>query len=131
MSAARTLAEWLTYQQDLHPRSIDLGLERVQVNYAPDGSPPWNLVADAGRISVGADIIELDGNVVAASADGGRPTTIRTDFLSYDPATGLAETDRPVTVQYASSVVHARGLRAHLREGRLELLAEIRGHYEP
>jgi dihydrofolate synthase / folylpolyglutamate synthase len=29
MPAARTLADWLTYQQDLHPRSIDLGLERV------------------------------------------------------------------------------------------------------
>ncbi len=30
MPAARTLAEWLSYQQDLHPRSIDLGLERVR-----------------------------------------------------------------------------------------------------
>lgn len=29
MPAARTLAEWLTYQQELHPSSIDLGLERV------------------------------------------------------------------------------------------------------
>ena len=30
MSAGRTLAEWLSYQQDLHPQAIDLGLERVQ-----------------------------------------------------------------------------------------------------
>ena len=30
MPAGRTLAEWLSYQQDLHPRSIDLGLERVR-----------------------------------------------------------------------------------------------------
>src|SRR5258707_3176374 len=29
MPAARTLSEWLTYQQELHPSSIDLGLERV------------------------------------------------------------------------------------------------------
>jgi dihydrofolate synthase/folylpolyglutamate synthase len=30
MRAAGTLADWLAYQQDLHPNSIDLGLERVQ-----------------------------------------------------------------------------------------------------
>src|SRR5258708_35402549 len=29
MPAARTLSEWLTYQQELQPSSIDLGLERV------------------------------------------------------------------------------------------------------
>ena len=30
MPAGRTLAEWLAYQQDLHPKAIDLGLERVR-----------------------------------------------------------------------------------------------------
>jgi dihydrofolate synthase / folylpolyglutamate synthase len=30
MPAGRTLAEWLAYQQDLHPSAIDLGLERVR-----------------------------------------------------------------------------------------------------
>ena len=29
MPAGRTLAEWLDYQQDLHPLSIDLGLESI------------------------------------------------------------------------------------------------------
>jgi dihydrofolate synthase/folylpolyglutamate synthase len=30
MSGGRTLAEWLAYQETLHPQSIDLGLERVR-----------------------------------------------------------------------------------------------------
>lgn len=30
MPSARSLAEWLVFQQQLHPRSIDLGLERVR-----------------------------------------------------------------------------------------------------
>jgi len=30
MTATRTLAEWLEFQERLHPRSIDLGLERVR-----------------------------------------------------------------------------------------------------
>ena len=116
--------------QALADGSVDL--KRVHVNYAPPAGAAWGLVADTGRISAGADIIELDGNVAAASADAGGPTTtFQTDFLRYDPATGVAETDRPVTVLYASSVVHARGLRAFLREGRLELLGQVRGRYDP
>jgi lipopolysaccharide export system protein LptC len=107
-------------------------LERVQVKYAPAADAPWNLLADSGRISAGADIIELNGNVVAASAAEASPaTTIRTDSLRYDPATGVAETDGPVTILYASSVVHAQGLRARLREGRLDLLGQVHGRYEP
>jgi len=31
MPGGRTLAEWLAYQETLHPRAIDLGLERVRV----------------------------------------------------------------------------------------------------
>ncbi|HEV7432447.1 MAG TPA: Mur ligase family protein, partial [Steroidobacteraceae bacterium] len=31
MAGGRTLAEWLAYQQDLHPSAIDLSLERVRV----------------------------------------------------------------------------------------------------
>lgn len=110
--------------------SVDL--RRVHVNYTPPAGASWGLVADTGRISAGADIIELDGNVAAASADEGGPaTTFQTDFLRYDPVTGVAETDRPVTVIYASSVVHARGLRAFLGEGRLDLLGQVRGRYDP
>lgn len=116
--------------QTLADGSVDL--QRVHLNYTPPSGAPWGLVADSGRISSGADIIELDGNVAAASADEGGPTTtFQTDFLRYDPATGVAETDRSVTVLYASSVVHARGLRAFLRAGRLELLGQVRGRYDP
>ena len=116
--------------QTLADGSVDL--RRVHMNYTPAAGSPWILVADTGRISARADIIELNGNVAAASSDTSRPaTTFQTDFLRYDPATGVAETDRPVTVQYASNVLHARGLRAFLREGRVELLAQVRGRYDP
>src|SRR6516165_7650446 len=47
MPAGRTLAEWLSYQQDLNPRAIDLGLERVRVVAARLG-----LLPIAGRSAI-------------------------------------------------------------------------------
>jgi dihydrofolate synthase/folylpolyglutamate synthase len=47
MPVGRTLAEWLAYQQDLHPRAIDLGLERVRAVAARLG-----LLPPAGRTAL-------------------------------------------------------------------------------
>src|SRR4029079_18365637 len=37
--AKRTLAEWLDYQQSVHPRSIELGLDRVREVWRRMGQP--------------------------------------------------------------------------------------------
>jgi len=47
MPTGRTLAEWLSYQQALHPRSIDLGLERVRAV-----ADRLGLLPPAGRVAV-------------------------------------------------------------------------------
>lgn len=42
MSSGRTLDQWLRYQEELHPRNIDLGLDRVQAVWQrlQAGTPP-------------------------------------------------------------------------------------------
>jgi len=47
MDSGRTLEEWLSYQQALHPRSIDLGLERVRTVAGRLG-----LLPPAGRVAL-------------------------------------------------------------------------------
>src|SRR5712675_123270 len=47
MPAARTLADWLIFHQELHPSSIDLGLERVRAVAERLGLLPW-----AGRTAI-------------------------------------------------------------------------------
>ncbi|HEX5961500.1 MAG TPA: bifunctional tetrahydrofolate synthase/dihydrofolate synthase [Rhodanobacteraceae bacterium] len=47
--AMRTLDEWLEYQQQIHPRGIDMGLERVRQVWRSMGSPrPAPLVVTIG-----------------------------------------------------------------------------------
>ena len=53
MPTGRTLAEWLSYQQALHPRSIDLGLERVRAV-----ADRLGLLPPAGRVAVVAGTID-------------------------------------------------------------------------
>ena len=75
-------------------------------------------------------MIELSGNVVAATREADSPAaTIRTDYLEFDPGTNVAATDRKVVIEYAGSTVHATGLRAMLRQDRLELLSNVTGQY--
>lgn len=57
MGAGRTLEEWLSYQQSLHPRSIDLGLERVR--------------AVAGRLA----LLPLAGRVAIVGGTNGKGST--------------------------------------------------------
>ncbi len=109
-----------------------VALEEVALDYGRGSDLPWNVRAEAGRIPPGGKIIELTGNVVAVTRDSDHPpATIRTDYLEFDPDTSIAATDKEVTIDYAGSTVHAIGMRALLREDRLELLAAVKGRYVP
>lgn len=116
------------------PADGSVNLQQVSVDYDPATEMPWDLSADSGRIPAGGKMIELTGNVVAATRnaenDANSPAaTIRTDYLEFDPATDIAATDRNVVIEYAGSTVHATGMRALLREDRLELLGNVTGQY--
>jgi lipopolysaccharide export system protein LptC len=112
------------------PSDGSVNLTVVAVDYAPTGDVPWSLTAETGRIPPGDKMIELSGNVFATTRDPGNPAaTIRTDYLLFDPVTSIASTDRKVVIEYAGSTLHAIGLRALLRENRLELLSAVSGRY--
>jgi LPS export ABC transporter protein LptC len=112
------------------PADGSVELRDVAVNYDPATDVPWTLRATAGRLLPGGKMVELSGDVVAATREADDPpATIRTDYLEFDTATGVAATDRKVLIEYAGSTVNAVGLRATLREDRLELLADVRGRY--
>lgn len=113
------------------PTDGGVNLQDVTIDYDPAADLPWTLTASEGRIRAGVKMVELSGDVVATTREADGPAaTIRTDFLEFDPDTSIAATDRSVVVEYAGSTVRAVGLRAALREDRLELLADVTGRYE-
>ncbi|MCC7329345.1 MAG: LPS export ABC transporter periplasmic protein LptC [Gammaproteobacteria bacterium] len=112
------------------PDDGNVNLADVTVDYDPAHEIPWRLTASRGRVIDDGKMIALSGNVVAATREARGPAAIiRTDYLEFDPGTDVASTDRKVVIEYAGSTVHAVGLRALLREDRLQLLADVSGHY--
>jgi dihydrofolate synthase/folylpolyglutamate synthase len=59
----RTLEDWLTLQESVHVRSIDLGLERVAVVARELGiiEPPYRVATVAGTNGKGSTVTYLDG----------------------------------------------------------------------
>ncbi len=119
-----------TKQATEHPEDGSVTLDEVIIDYATDSDVPWLLSATAGRIPAGGKILQLMGDVVAvARANEGEPATIRTDFLELDPETFVAFTNRKVAIDYSGSEVFAVGMRAFLKEDRLQLLSKVNGKF--
>ncbi len=107
-------------------------LDKVQVSYNPLAEVPWKLRADAGYILTDRNIIALTGDVVARTrGEIPAPITISTDYLELDTDTTIASTDRDVAIDYTNNTIFATGLRAYLKEERLQLIANVNGLFIP
>jgi lipopolysaccharide export system protein LptC len=114
-----------------------ISMQEVAVNYAPADEIPWDMRATRGQIPQDSNIIQLSGNVLvtsmtgAAANHGQAPLTIRTDYLELDPDTYIATTNRHVVIERSRDTLHARGMRAYLKQDRLQLESEVRGNFLP
>lgn len=100
------------------------------VLFKKDGST-WNATARRGWIGAGQHTVLLDEDVVAwrdpMVKDSG--LELQTDELHITPDRQYAETDRPVTIAQDIGITHAVGMRVFFEQGRVELLADVRGRY--
>jgi lipopolysaccharide export system protein LptC len=107
-------------------------MRKVRMVYTPNGPQAWNLVANTGRIPADSSVIELNGIVVVKSGQTNiAATTILSQHLVLDPATRKAQTQESVVVNYNGQKVNATGLKADLKNNRLQLLADINGSFAP
>jgi len=115
-----------------NPDTESKSLDQVFVEYDPLSEVPWELRADSGHIPPERNTIELQGDVVAQTRDDeDAPITIRTDFLELDTDTYIARTDNKVAIDYTQNRVFATGMRAFLKEDRLQLLTDVNGQFDP
>lgn len=107
-------------------------LNDVEMRYRPPNGLAWELNSRRGRIPADADTIELIDNVVARSRDTDKNfTTITTSRLDINPATRLATTDQPVSIDYNGRKINATGMRANFEKNQLSLLSNVNGKFLP
>jgi lipopolysaccharide export system protein LptC len=100
--------------------------------------PKLSVSADRGSLAGDRETLALEGNVRATREAGpgkdGKdegPATLTTEFLRVVPKKGLAETDRPVTIEEPRGIIHSTGLKLDNEAKTLKLNSGVRGTIQP
>lgn len=93
---------------------------------------PWHLNADRAQITDQGNLIELfDAVEIRRNPEPGQNAIhARTSHLLIRPDAQTAETGARVVLEIAESRITADGMRAFLKQGRVELLSGVTGRYE-
>ncbi|HEX7081038.1 MAG TPA: LPS export ABC transporter periplasmic protein LptC [Gammaproteobacteria bacterium] len=115
------------------PEDGALLLEGVRVEYQSEEQIPWRVRAARAQASTEGSALELEGDVELARdpVDDGAGTLIRTEHLVLLPEQHLARADGNVSITVDGSTLEAVGLRAFLKEDRVELESNVHGRFQP
>jgi LPS export ABC transporter protein LptC len=121
---------------DQVPRSEEVAMYNVKLNYQPPEGQAWELVGDTAHVQPGTKVIKVDGNVklqgdAIAVGRASESPIIRTDTLSYDLPAGIVTSASDVRVQFGQHTLLSRGLSANLKEQTLRLESKVNGHFHP
>ena len=104
--------------------------ETLRVDYFLDEPRTWVMTANAGTLPPDGQTVELEGDVRLTGLDAGsEPAVIRTERMTLDVDASVATTRDPVRIEMGTNAITARGLRADLKNDRLQLEADERGRY--
>ncbi len=111
-----------------HPQGT-IFLTDPKLNYQPEAGNQWTLTAQHGQMPEDARSAELSGNVHAEGLPTGADTLIRidTDQLHLDMAQQLATSPSNVRVDWGGNRLNGHGMRADLKNYRLQLASKVRG----
>jgi len=121
------------------PRMAHYPVDGVWILTAPEvtffraDGPDWGGHAEQGRVWDDRDEAELIGDVeLDRPAAPDMPwIEVRTRDLRIQPERGYAETAAPTQMRQPSGTLSGTGARFYLNEERIELLSNVKGHYEP
>ncbi len=103
-------------------------LENPQITLH-DQRQQWHIVSEQGLIDRGQQTVSLQRKVVLKqrSADRQHKLEIHARSLQIDLDRQIAHSDKAVTIIINEAELHANGMVLDNRNGRLQLLADVRG----
>lgn len=116
-----------------YPHDNSIVLHEVDLSYHPDTGVPWTLQSEVGRLPGTGDEIQLSGDVRVISHPESEADRIivTTTKLNIRPREDLAQTDEPVRIQLGQHILAGTGMKAYLKEERLELQSNVYGRFIP
>ena len=112
-----------------HPDRELLEMRGVQLEYRSPQNDEWSINAERATAPKNRSVVDLEGAVHVENkpGDSGTPLSIETTRLRFETANAVVLTDAAVSVQVGGLHVSATGLRAHLKDDRLELESGVHG----
>ena len=107
-------------------------LTNIRVRFETDPDAPWTLNAPRGQIPKEREYIDLIGEVTASREPDERDELVivtRDVRVLLDER--IATTEALVTMNMGPHAVSARGMRAYLKQDRVELQSEVNGLFSP
>lgn len=115
------------------PESGAVRLADVAVDYHAPTGQSWTLTADEARVPPAGRVVEFAGDVRLTGAPGDQAETaeLRTATMTLDTESERAQTKSPVQLAFGRHLMRARGMRADLKSGKLQLESDVNGVFVP
>lgn len=123
----------LSAKKMLHyPDDDTTHLEEPRLLHTVPAKPPLRVSANEALLSSDGEHAYLMGNVKVIREPSGDRGEIEmaTSYLHVIPDRNLAETDRPVTITDANTVIDAVGLELDNETHVIKLLSRVKGRYQ-
>ncbi len=92
---------------------------------------PWHVQSERAEVSPDGNEVELINKVrVARTDEKQRDTIITSSRMTVFPQKQYAQTEQAVRIDGAGGTTTGKGMKAYLKEGKMDLLSNVRGQYE-
>lgn len=126
--AYRVDAEKITYFQFERRDRADLTEPRIL--FYLEHQPKWHTKSRDGVAYNNGERVVLRGDVHITEMPGPGGIRLDTQSITIKPREEYAETDKVVTISSGPNRTEGKGLRAFLKEDRVEILSEVKSTYE-
>jgi LPS export ABC transporter protein LptC len=111
------------------PDKDTVEMEQAKLGFYDTSGNLWTARGERGEVGQQSGKVELSGNVHVNGLLPGTqdPGEIRTQRLSFDTRTSIVNTRDPVTLTLPGQLIKARGMRATLKDGRVQLESAVHG----
>ena len=122
----------MTSEKAEHVKATDITLvTKPDLNMYRGTDFPWHVTSDRGEVNPGGTEVELIDNVrIARTDEKQRETIITSSRMTVFPQKQYAQTEQAVRIDGAGGTTTGKGMKAYLKEGKMDLLSNVRGQYE-
>ena len=116
-----------------YPDDDSMKLQQPLFSFYKDKTKTWTAQANEALVLNNSEIIHLKGEVVLRKvlnpAENNEPFFLTAEQLTIEPERNIAHTKSKIKLNKGTSYIQADGMRADMKNNKIEFLSNTRSHY--